>query len=449
MRIVLGVSAGIAAYKAVHLARLLKEDGHHLEVIPTPASLEFVGRATWEAISGRPVTTGVFEGVDEVRHVSLGQQADLIVVAPATADLLARVRAGMTDDLLTSTVLASEAEKLLVPAMHTEMWQNPATVENVATLRQRGIQVLEPAVGRLTGKDSGPGRMPEPEQIKSRIDQLLGDHDAAATWHARSPRSGAQYHPGPGTVAGDPDSVPHGPLTGRKVVVTAGGTREPLDPVRYLGNRSSGKQGVALAQAAAEAGAEVVLITGIIDTQIPDMPVDMRREGLETASQLQEAVTRECQDADVLIMAAAVADFRPASYARTKIKKTEDGESPVIALERNPDILAGTVRRRSGTGTGPAVIVGFAAETGDDSTDPLKLAEQKLARKGCDLLVLNRVGENLVFGQDTTEIWILASEQSQQKLADEDPVHIKGSKVDAAGAVVDHAAQLLSADSQR
>ncbi len=412
MRIVLGVSGGIAAYKAVHLLRLLREDGHQVDVIPTPSSLEFVGKATWEAISGRPVTTSVFEGVEQVRHVRLGQEADLVLVAPATADLLARVRAGMADDLLTSTLLATQAPTLLVPAMHTEMWQNPATADNVAVLRSRGVHVMDPAVGRLTGRDSGPGRLPEPEQIKVRADGLL--------------------------------AAPEGPLTGRRLVVTAGGTREPLDPVRYLGNRSSGKQGIALALEAAAQGAEVTLIAGVIEAELPqNPPANFAVERVETAQQLHQAVLRSAEQADVLIMAAAVADFRPADYAPAKIKKTEDGQNPVIALERNPDILADVVRRRSSSGAGPAVIVGFAAETGDEDTEPLELARQKLLRKGCELLVLNRVGENLVFGQEDTEIHILASSGAQGVLAGTEPVHVTGTKRQAAAAVVDRAAQLL------
>lgn len=412
MSIVLGVSAGIAAYKAVHLARLLTEDGHQLDVIPTEASLQFVGRATWEAISGRPVTTSVFSGVDEVRHVRLGQEADLVVVAPATADLLAKARAGMADDLLTSTLLATQAPVLLAPAMHTEMWQNPATAENVRQLRARGLEVMDPAVGRLTGADSGPGRLPEPEQIKARIDQLL-------------------------SAAGET-----GELTGRRVVVTAGGTREPLDPVRYLGNRSSGKQGMALAQAALQAGAEVTLIAGSMDAPLGPELQGAEVVRIETAEQLHQAVRVETERADALIMAAAVADFRPADYAAAKIKKTDDGASPTITLTRNPDILADVVSRRSQTG-GPAVIVGFAAETGDETTDPLQLAQQKLQRKGCDLLVLNRVGENLVFGQDSTEIHILAADSVKDRLAGQHAEHVAGTKQQAAAAVISTLSRLL------
>lgn len=432
MRILLGVSAGIAAYKAVQLVRLLKEDGHQVDVIPTPASLEFIGRATWEAISGRPVTTGVFEGVDEVRHVRLGQEADLVVVAPATADLLARVRAGMADDLLTSTLLSARAPTLLVPAMHTEMWRNPATVENVAVLRERGIEVMEPAVGRLTGKDSGPGRLPEPSEIYARVQELIGPS------YAYAPRSGSFF-------ASDPQAQP--PLLGRSVVVTAGGTREPLDPVRYLGNRSSGKQGIALARKAAEMGADVVLVAGIVETELPTGLANLTVVRIEKADELHEAVLRLSAEADVLVMAAAVADFRPASYAAAKIKKTEDGQSPVITLERNPDILAETAARRGATGTGPAVIVGFAAETGDEQTEPLQLAQEKLLRKGCELLVLNRVGEDLVFGQDQTEIHVLASYGAQGVLGEDEPVHFSGSKEKAAAVVLGRTAQLLKARS--
>jgi len=422
MRIVLGVSAGIAAYKAVLLLRLLREDGHQVDVIPTPASEQFIGRATWEALSGRPVTTSVFSGIDQVRHVRLGQEADLIVVAPATADLLARTRAGMADDLLTTTLLATEAPILLVPAMHTEMWGNAATSENVATLRGRGIEVMEPAVGRLTGKDTGPGRLPEPEEIYARVNELLATAERSAASDA--PDSGSSH-------AAHRETQPV--LLGRKVVVTAGGTREPLDPVRYLGNRSSGKQGLALAETAAAAGAQVHLIAGIMDVAAPKQP-NIAVEHIETAAQLQTAVERAAADADVLLMAAAVADFRPSAYAAQKIKKTEDGENPVITLERNPDILADAVTRRDSQG-GPAVIVGFAAETGSADASPLELAQAKLLRKGCELLVLNQVGENLVFGRDETEIHILSARAGAG--ADAGPVAtVRGTKHDAAQAII-------------
>ncbi|KUG58091.1 bifunctional phosphopantothenoylcysteine decarboxylase/phosphopantothenate synthase [Nesterenkonia jeotgali] len=430
MRIVLGVSAGIAAYKAVHLLRLMREAGHQVDVIPTPASEKFVGRATWEAISGRPVTTSVFSGVDEVRHVRLGQEADLIVVAPATADLLARARAGMADDLLTTTLLATEAPVLLVPAMHTEMWNSAATAENVEVLRGRGTEVMEPATGRLTGKDTGPGRLPEPEQIFERVSELLAEIQGPT--YAYAPRAGTFYAP-------DPQAQPA--LLGRSVVVTAGGTREPLDPVRYLGNRSSGKQGIALAESAAAAGAQVHLIAGIMDVEAPENVANITVERIETAEQLQAAVGRRAPEADLLIMAAAVADFRPTSYAAQKIKKTEDGENPVITLERNPDILAETVQHRRTEGTGPGVVVGFAAETGSAEADPLQLAQAKLLRKGCDLLVLNQVGETLVFGQDETEIHILTSPTLAESSA---PVTtLRGTKHQAAEAIISAAAAYL------
>ncbi|GAB3189052.1 bifunctional phosphopantothenoylcysteine decarboxylase/phosphopantothenate synthase [Nesterenkonia suensis] len=433
MRIVLGVSGGIAAYKAVHLVRLLRQDGHQVDVVPTPAAEEFVGRPTWEAISGRKVSTSVFSHVDEVRHVRLGQEADLVVVAPATADLLARARAGMADDLLTSTLLATEARVLFVPAMHTEMWRHPATVDNVAALRARGHEVMDPAVGRLTGSDSGPGRLPEPEDIHGRIEEILTELDDA------------EAHAAPHAELSSASRTPHdGLLAGTRVLVTAGGTREPLDPVRYLGNRSSGKQGVALAQAAAAAGAQVHLIAGIMDVPAPVDNPSVTVERVETAEQLHGAVEAAGSQADLLLMAAAVADFRPADYTEAKIKKTEDDADPVIRLQRNPDILAATVRRRAEQGTGPTVIVGFAAETGDEEHDPLALAQAKLLRKGCELLVLNRVGEGLVFGQDETEIHILASFGVQGLLGEAEPRHVTGTKLDAAHAVIECAGQLLS-----
>ncbi|MDO5492177.1 MAG: bifunctional phosphopantothenoylcysteine decarboxylase/phosphopantothenate--cysteine ligase CoaBC [Nesterenkonia sp.] len=419
MRIVLGVSGGIAAYKVVHLLRLLREEGHQVDVIPTESALRFVGSATWEAISGRPVTTGVFSHVDEVRHVRLGQQADLVVVAPATADLLARARAGRADDLLTSTLLATEAPVVMVPAMHTEMWRHPATADNVSVLRSRGVDVMEPADGRLTGSDSGPGRLPEPMDIRDRLS--------------------GHFDPG----ADDVECEEPQPLSGRRVVITAGGTREALDPVRYLGNRSSGRQGLALAEAAVAAGARVHLILGTVDVEPPAETDGLRIEHIESAAELKTAVEAAVVDADLLVMAAAVADFRPASIGEAKIKKTADGTDPVITLTRNPDILAEVVAARDRTGTGPTVIVGFAAETGDADHDPLDLAREKLDRKGCELLVLNRVGTDLVFGRDETEIHILASPRVRESLGTETPQTVTGSKSEAARAVVDAAARLL------
>lgn len=431
MRIVLGVSGGIAAYKAVHLLRLLREEGHHVDVVPTDAALHFVGSATWEAISGRPVTTGVFSHVDEVRHVRLGQEADLVVVAPATADLLARARAGAAGDLLTSTLLATEAPVVLVPAMHTEMWRHPATVENVEVLRSRGIDVMEPHDGRLTGSDSGPGRLPEPDDIRRHLDGHLSRGSSGDSSESSSNSSSGGSDPGP--------------LAGRRVVITAGGTREALDPVRYLGNRSSGRQGIALAEAALDAGAEVHLILGALETAAPPVGARLHVEHIESAAELQAAVADAVVDSDMLIMAAAVADFRPATVGGAKIKKSADGSDPTIVLTRNPDILAETVAARDRTGSGPAVIVGFAAETGDADHAPLDLAREKLSRKGCELLVLNRVGTDLVFGRDDTEIHILASASAREVLGSEAPRTVAGSKSEAARAVVQTAAGLLPA----
>ena len=330
MRIVLGVTGGIAAYKSALLLRLMTEAGHTVDVVPTPAALGFVGKATWEALSGRPVRTDTFEAVETVNHVRLGREAELVVVAPATADAMARAAAGLAPDLLGNVLLTATCPVLVVPAMHTEMWQNPATVANVATLRSRGITVMDPDSGRLTGQDTGPGRFPEPERIWAEAQRLARPTAAPAT----------------------------GPLAGRTVVVTAGGTREALDPVRYLGNRSSGKQGVALAQAAAAAGATVRFIGGAMSVEAPAGTSVTR---VESTQELHDAVMEQCADADALIMAAAVADFRPTEYADTKIKKSEDGSSPVIHLERTPDILAGTVRARTEGQPMPGVIVGFGA----------------------------------------------------------------------------------------
>jgi phosphopantothenoylcysteine decarboxylase/phosphopantothenate--cysteine ligase len=365
VRIVLGVSGGIAAYKAVLVLRLLREAGHDVRVVPTRAALEFVGRPTWEALSGQPVTTDVFEDVDQVAHVAIGQSADLVIVAPATADLLARAATGRADDLLTATLLVTRAPVLVAPAMHTEMWQHPATVANVSTLRSRGIHVLEPASGRLTGSDTGPGRLPEPEDV----------------------------------VAAALALVARGDLEGRHVVVSAGGTREPLDPVRYLGNRSSGRQGVALARAAAARGARVTLVAANLSVPAP-AGVELVTVG--TAAELREAVRAAAKVADVVVMAAAVADYRPVSPADVKLKKT--GTPPVLELVENVDILAelGHERLRENQ-----VVVGFAAETGDEQASVLEHGQAKARRKGADLLVVNAVGEGRGFGTDDNAVVIL------------------------------------------
>ncbi|WP_405739804.1 bifunctional phosphopantothenoylcysteine decarboxylase/phosphopantothenate--cysteine ligase CoaBC [Streptomyces sp. NBC_01525] len=374
-KVVLGVSGGIAAYKACELLRRLTESGHDVRVVPTAASLHFVGEATWSALSGNPATTEVWESVHEVPHVRIGQEADLVVVAPATADMLAKAAHGIADDLLTNTLLTARCPVVFAPAMHTEMWENPATRENVATLRRRGALVIEPAVGRLTGVDTGKGRFPDPVEIFELCRRVL----------ARGPRA----------LTAD--------LAGRHVVVTAGGTREPLDPVRYLGNRSSGRQGYALAATAAARGARVTLVAG--NTELPDPAgVDVVRVG--TAVQLREAALAAAEDADAVVMAAAVADFRPAAYATGKIKK-EDGQEPEpVTLVRNPDILAELSADRPKPGQ---IVVGFAAET----DDVLANGRAKLARKGCDLLVVNEVGEHKTFGSAENEAVILATDGSE------------------------------------
>jgi phosphopantothenoylcysteine decarboxylase/phosphopantothenate--cysteine ligase len=376
-RIVLGVGGGVAAYKSALLLRALTERGHEVRVVPTASALRFVGAATFEALSGNPVTTEVWDDVPEVAHVRIGQTADLVLVNPATADLLARAAAGRADDLLTATLLATHAPVVFVPAMHTEMWLHPATQDNVATLRRRGSVVLPPAVGRLTGPDSGPGRLPEPADVAALAELVLAA--------------------GPGALAQD--------LTGRRVVISAGGTREALDPVRFLGNRSSGKQGWALARVAAARGADVVLVAANVEAPAP---FGVRVVAVESTEELRTAVHAESAGADgvpadVVVMAAAVADFRPVTVAGTKLKKGGAAEPASLELVRNPDVLVELVAAR------PAGqrVVGFAAETGDAEGDVLTHARAKLARKGVDLLVVNDVSAGRVFGRPDNEVTLL------------------------------------------
>ena len=404
MRIVLGVTGGIAAYKAALLLRLFTEAGHNVTVVPTASALEFVGAPTWEALSGKPVQTGVFENVAQVPHVRLGQNADLVVVAPATADVLAKAAAGMANDLLTTTLLTARCPVVMAPAMHTEMWLHPATQANVATLRSRGATIVEPASGRLTGADTGAGRLPDPDVIR----------DAALSAAASGERRGGATAGGLAETTGrDDDAVtPSSALAGRTVLVTAGGTREAIDPVRYLGNRSSGKMGFAIAAAAADRGADVTFVTTM---QPPaDLAQRVRVVSVESALQMRDAVLAATPD--VLVMAAAVADFRPDHVADAKIKKIHgDDSAPVITLVRNPDILAEAVRQRdaelqptaASTNVSSRVIVGFAAETGDADGDVLHHARAKLARKGCDVLVANEVGDGVTFGQDSSTAHLL------------------------------------------
>jgi phosphopantothenoylcysteine decarboxylase / phosphopantothenate---cysteine ligase len=375
--VVLGVGGGIAAYKVADLLRRLTEAGHDVRVVPTDAALNFVGAATWAALSHHPVAADVWTAAEEVPHVQLGREAELVVVAPATADLLARAAHGLADDLLTNTLLTARSPVLYAPAMHTEMWEHPATVENVATLRRRGAVVLEPASGRLTGTDTGKGRLPEPDEIARFAELLLAN----------------------------PHALPYD-LAGRHVVVSAGGTREPLDPVRFLGNASSGKQGYAIGAVAAARGARVTLVGA--NVELPDPAgADVVRVG--SAIELRDAVQKAAQDADVVVMAAAVADFRPAALADHKIKKSDAAPAP-IELEQNPDILAELVAaRRPGQ-----LLVGFAAETGDSTASVLEHGRAKLARKGCDLLVVNAVGPGKAFGQSHNAGVILGADGTEQ-----------------------------------
>ncbi|BCN83630.1 bifunctional phosphopantothenoylcysteine decarboxylase/phosphopantothenate--cysteine ligase CoaBC [Prescottella equi] len=405
-RIVVGVGGGIAAYKVCALIRSFTESGHSVRVIPTESALQFVGRATFEALSGNPVQTGVFADVPEVAHVRLGQEADLVVIAPATADLMARAVAGRADDLLTATLLTARCPVVFAPAMHTEMWEHAATVWNVATLRERGNVVIEPASGRLTGKDTGAGRMPEPEEIFALASLLLERSEAM-------PRD----------------------LEGHRVVVSAGGTREPLDPVRFLGNRSSGKQGYAIARLAAQRGAQVTLVAGAVSDLSDPAAVDVVR--VRTAEEMREAVMKHAVDADAVVMSAAVADFRPASVATSKIKKGAADEPDSIPLVRNEDILAGLVQaRRDGAVGSSTVIVGFAAETGDETGGVLDHARTKLARKGCDLLVVNAVGDGKAFEVDHNDGWLLGSDGTETAIE-------PGSKSLMASRVLDALAGLL------
>jgi phosphopantothenoylcysteine decarboxylase/phosphopantothenate--cysteine ligase len=369
-RVVLGVGAGIAAYKSCELLRLLTESGHRVRVVPTPDALRFVGEATWAALSGEPVTTDAWTNVAEVPHVRIGQSADLVIVAPATADLLARAAAGMAGDLLTATLLTARCPVLYAPAMHTEMWVHPATQANVTLLRSRGATVLEPAVGRLTGADSGAGRLPEPADIFAVATRLL---------------TGTRQD-----------------LAGRRVVVSAGGTREEIDPVRFIGNWSTGTQGYALARTAVARGAEVTVVAA--NVALPD-PAGAKVTRVISARDMRDAVLAAADGADAVVMAAAVADYRPQARSAAKIKK--DGQPPEpLRLTENPDILAELAAHRAGRRH--QVLVGFAAET-DTSADP---AWAKLARKGCDLLVVNPVGGGLGFGTPDNEAVVFGADGS-------------------------------------
>jgi len=360
--VILGVGGGIAAYKSCDLLRRLQERNYEVTVVPTPSALNFVGSATWEALSGKKVTTQVWESVDEVRHVSLAAENDLILISPATADLISRIAHGRADDLLTNLVLASSAIKILVPAMHPNMWTNAATVANIATLRERGFHVLTPAVGRLTGLDSGVGRLPETSEILNYLASVISSEQD---------------------------------LLGKKVLVTAGGTREAIDPVRFIGNRSSGKQGYAIAQAALDRGAEVTLISA--NVSLPDL-VGAKILKVESAAEMSQALDTHFANTDLLVMAAAVADARPATTENQKLKKSQYQQ---IELVSNPDLLEGLGQRKTSQ-----ILVGFAAETSLNTAE----ARRKLIAKGLDLIYLNDVSTGDIFGSDTTQGLILTSE---------------------------------------
>ena len=420
-RVVVGVAGSIAAYKAPFVVRLLRQAGHEVKVVATESALRFIGAPALAAVSGQAVSTGVFDDPAAVEHVAVAERAELVLVAPASADLLARVRAGRADDLLTATILTSQAPVVLAPAMHTQMWLNPATQDNVAVLRERGLTVIEPDSGRLTGKDSGVGRLPEPEQIVSEalavLDRVPGAKDGAR--------------------AGEYGGV----LTGRHVVVSAGGTREPIDPVRYLGNRSSGRQGCALAVAAVEQGARVTLVQAHVASELLEaLPPSVVVISAGTAHDMLHAVREAARDADAVIMAAAVADFRPVTVAATKIKKQAsagaglDGEPAMsIELTANPDILTGLVTNSPRVGQ---VVVAFAAETGDDDGDVLFHGAAKARRKGAHLLAVNAVGEDLGFGDVPNAVVVLDAQGSEVARG-------QGSKMELARLLIDLTAGLL------
>ncbi len=381
MKIVVGITGGIAAYKAVGVVRAFVLAGHDVHVVPTEAALRFVGRPTLEAISRNPVESDLYDGVAEVRHVALGQTADLIVIAPATANSLAKLATGLADDLLGTTVLASSAPLVVAPAMHTEMWTHAATQANVRTLLERGVVIAGPESGRLTGTDAGPGRMAEPQDI------VTAALDAAIAANPDLDRT--------------PEPNPADRLFGRRVVISAGGTREPLDPVRFLGNASTGRQGVALAEAARDRGADVVLLAA--NLEVP-APAGVRVVMVSTAAGMLEAARRESADADVVIMAAAVADYRPTEISPEKLKKADLGESLTVELVRNPDVLAAIAADRP---RHSQIVVGFAAETEPDRDRLLALGAEKVARKGADFLVLNEVGFDRGFGAGETAVIVI------------------------------------------
>lgn len=400
-RVVVGVTGGIAAYKVATLVRLLVKAGIDVTVIPTPQSLSLVGRTTWEALTGHPALTEVTDDAAGVAHVRIGTHADLVILAPATANTLAKMRLGIADNLLTNTLLVAQCPVLVAPAMHTQMWENPATRDNVETLRGRGIHVMEPDSGRLTGEDSGKGRMPEPEDIAEQAFALLG-------------------------MRSD--------LAGTRVAISAGGTREALDPVRFLGNRSSGRFGIEIAKKLLARGAEVRLVAANVETALLEQVRGARIERLSSTAQLHEAMDAAAREADVVIMSAAVADFRPKEVASSKQKK-DGSASRILELVENPDILAdlGHHRRRENQ-----LIIGFAAETGDERGSVVDYGRRKAQRKGTDLTVVNEVGDATGFGDVSTAITVLDSHGQTVAQA-------SGTKAQMANVIVDAVAERIYA----
>lgn len=450
-RIVVGVSGSISAYKATFIIRQLRAAGHEVKVVASAAALKFIGESTLAALSGAPVASQLFSDAGAVEHVAIAEWAQLLLIAPASADLIAKLAVGRADDMLTTTALTTTAPIIISPAMHTQMWQHPATVANVETLRVRGVKVIEPASGRLTGKDSGPGRLPDPEQIVAQALEFLrqSEHskaasngggaqvvDAVQNQGEPSQDRPARNQPGQELAAQDLQFIQD--LAGKHFVISAGGTREAIDPVRFLGNRSSGLQGIALARAAVERGAHVTLVAANIEAALlAQLPEQVEVVKVVSALQLRDAVHEAGRSAQVIIMCAAVADFRPKTYAGFKLKKsTDSGEtdkSYTLELVENPDILAGLASQRLNEGQ---VIVGFAAETGDEHTSALEYGRRKALKKGADLLAVNTVGATSGFGDVANEIHVLDSHGQQVG-------HSAGSKLHVARDLVELIAQRL------
>ena len=451
-RIVVGVSGSISAYKATFIIRQLRAAGHEVKVVASAAALKFIGESTLAALSGAPVASQLFSDAGAVEHVAIAEWAQLLLIAPASADLIAKLAVGRADDMLTTTALTTTAPIVISPAMHTQMWQHPATVANVEILRSRGVKVIEPASGRLTGKDSGPGRLPEPEQIVAQALEFLrqSEHSKAASNGGgaqvvdavQNQGEPSQDQPGqnqPGQDLAAQDLQFSQDLAGKHFVISAGGTREAIDPVRFLGNRSSGLQGIALARAAVERGAHVTLVAANIEAALlAQLPEQVEVVKVVSALQLRDAVHEAGRSAQVIVMCAAVADFRPKTYAGFKLKKsTDSGEtdkSYTLELVENPDILAGLASQRLNEGR---VIVGFAAETGDEHTSALEYGRRKALKKGADLLAVNTVGATSGFGDVANEIHVLDSHGQQVG-------HSAGSKLQVARDLVELIAQRLS-----